>query len=138
MSRFRNEDPTNFNLWYRTLVFGAASHGSTWPGDLRPQTGAFTLPRINAPPDTTGAVISAVFGGSCGSGNGIPTDWLDPKCFSSVAILGQWAFRSNHPGGVNMAFADGSVKFLKQTINDRAWQSLGTRAGGEVVSADSY
>ena len=73
---------------------------------------------------------------------------------------------SFHPGGVNMAFADGSVRFVKDTIDswivvagnapgvgyDSAnriyvltlgtrlgvWQQLATRNGGEVVSADAY
>jgi prepilin-type N-terminal cleavage/methylation domain-containing protein/prepilin-type processing-associated H-X9-DG protein len=45
---------------------------------------------------------------------------------------------SNHAGGVNMAMADGSVRFVKDTVNLQAWWALGTRAGGEVVSADAY
>jgi prepilin-type N-terminal cleavage/methylation domain-containing protein/prepilin-type processing-associated H-X9-DG protein len=45
---------------------------------------------------------------------------------------------SNHPGGVNVCFADGSVKFVKDSISTQTWWALGTRAGGEVVSADSY
>ncbi len=45
---------------------------------------------------------------------------------------------SFHPGGVNMCMADGSVKFVKDTINLRVWWAIGTRAGGEVVSADAY
>jgi len=45
---------------------------------------------------------------------------------------------SNHPGGVNMGFADGSVKFIKDTTNLPTFWALGTRAGGEVVSADAY
>ncbi|ODT99668.1 MAG: hypothetical protein ABS79_04210 [Planctomycetes bacterium SCN 63-9] len=45
---------------------------------------------------------------------------------------------SNHPGGVNATFADGSVKFIKSTIAQRTWWALGTRAGGEVISADQY
>ena len=35
-------------------------------------------------------------------------------------------------------FGDGSVKFIKDTIDRRTWWSLGTKAGGEVISADTY
>jgi prepilin-type N-terminal cleavage/methylation domain-containing protein/prepilin-type processing-associated H-X9-DG protein len=45
---------------------------------------------------------------------------------------------SYHPGGANVLFADGSVKFLKDTTNQTVWWGLGTIAGGEVVSSDSY
>ncbi|WP_165227918.1 DUF1559 family PulG-like putative transporter [Aquisphaera insulae] len=45
---------------------------------------------------------------------------------------------SNHPGGVNVAFMDGSVHFLKNSVNLPTWWALGTRNGGEVISADSY
>lgn len=46
--------------------------------------------------------------------------------------------RSRHPGGVNTLFADGSVKFIKNTISSATYRALGTIAGGEVVSSDSY
>jgi prepilin-type N-terminal cleavage/methylation domain-containing protein/prepilin-type processing-associated H-X9-DG protein len=46
--------------------------------------------------------------------------------------------RSFHPGGVNVGFADGSVHFIKNSINLITWRALGTRAGGEVLSSDSY
>ena len=48
------------------------------------------------------------------------------------------AARSDHPGGVNAALSDGSVRFFKDTISPQVWQALGTRAGGEVISADQY
>ena len=44
---------------------------------------------------------------------------------------------SRHPGGVNVLFGDGSVKFIKQTISLPTWRGLGTRAGGEIISADA-
>jgi len=45
---------------------------------------------------------------------------------------------SYHSGGANVLFADGSAHFLRQTMNPVALVSLCTRAGGEVLSADSY
>ncbi len=45
---------------------------------------------------------------------------------------------SLHPGGVNVCMTDGSVRFIKDTINQTTWWAIGTRAGAEVVSADSY
>ena len=45
---------------------------------------------------------------------------------------------SAHPGGVNLMLADGSVKFVKDTVAFPTWYAIGTRAGNEVVSADQY
>ncbi len=45
---------------------------------------------------------------------------------------------SNHPGGVNVGMADGSGRFVKNSINLQTWWALGSRNGGEVLSADSY
>jgi prepilin-type processing-associated H-X9-DG protein len=47
------------------------------------------------------------------------------------------AARSYHPGGVNASFCDGSVKFIKNTVNPTVWLALGSIGGGEVISADS-
>jgi len=48
------------------------------------------------------------------------------------------ASRSRHPGGVNTLFADGSVHFIKNSINYTIWQALGTIQQSEVISSDSY
>ena len=45
---------------------------------------------------------------------------------------------SNHPGGVNVCFADGSVRFIKDSVNVQTWWALGSRNQNEVVSSDSY
>ena len=45
---------------------------------------------------------------------------------------------SYHSAGSNYLFGDGSVKFLKLSINLKVYQALGTRAGGEVIGADQY
>lgn len=45
---------------------------------------------------------------------------------------------SLHPGGVNCLFADGHVQFVRDGVNGAVWRAIGTRNGGEVVSAGSY
>jgi prepilin-type processing-associated H-X9-DG protein len=56
----------------------------------------------------------------------------------SAANGGQWqvAARSRHSGGANAAFADGSVKFIRDSINRTVWQAAGSKAGGEAVNID--
>jgi prepilin-type processing-associated H-X9-DG protein len=44
---------------------------------------------------------------------------------------------SYHPGGVNVLLADGSVRFVKDSVNGITWRALSTIAGGEVISSDS-
>jgi prepilin-type N-terminal cleavage/methylation domain-containing protein/prepilin-type processing-associated H-X9-DG protein len=45
---------------------------------------------------------------------------------------------SNHPGGVNMLFIDGSVRFVKDTIAPQPYYGIATIAGGEAISSDAY
>jgi prepilin-type processing-associated H-X9-DG protein len=45
---------------------------------------------------------------------------------------------SRHPGGANVGMLDGSVKFMKDSVNLGTWGALGTKAGGEVIDASSY
>jgi len=45
---------------------------------------------------------------------------------------------SNHPGGVNVGFLDGSVKFIKNSVNLQTWGSLATHEGEEVIDANSF
>jgi prepilin-type N-terminal cleavage/methylation domain-containing protein/prepilin-type processing-associated H-X9-DG protein len=52
--------------------------------------------------------------------------------------LGATAATSNHPGGVNVGMGDGSVKFIKDSVNFQTWWALGSRNQGEVISSDAY
>jgi prepilin-type N-terminal cleavage/methylation domain-containing protein/prepilin-type processing-associated H-X9-DG protein len=45
---------------------------------------------------------------------------------------------SNHPGGVNVLFMDGSVHFIRSTIDHHPWYAIATPNYGEAFSADSY
>jgi len=44
--------------------------------------------------------------------------------------------RSNHPGGVNLALCDGSVRFVANSVDFSTWQALATYMGGEVIPGD--
>jgi prepilin-type processing-associated H-X9-DG protein len=95
-----------------------------------PTSGAFLVPKLNAPPDKTGQTANTCFATVF-----YPSDWINvPACLN----YGQYGFHSLHPGGANFAFADGSVKFIKDSIGVQVYRSLGTRALGEVISADTY
>jgi prepilin-type processing-associated H-X9-DG protein len=48
------------------------------------------------------------------------------------------AARSRHSGGLSVVLADGSVRYLKNTINLAPWRALTTTHGGEVISGDSF
>jgi prepilin-type processing-associated H-X9-DG protein len=58
---------------------------------------------------------------------------FDPKAKPSLYGAG-----SPHPGGFNAGFADGSVRFIKNSINLEVWKALITRASGEVIAADAF
>ncbi len=40
---------------------------------------------------------------------------------------------SEHPGGANVMFGDGSVQFVSEMINQLVWSAMATRAGNEIV-----
>jgi prepilin-type processing-associated H-X9-DG protein len=49
-----------------------------------------------------------------------------------------WSVGSLHPGGLNTVFADGSVHFIKTSINPDTWFALQTIANGDIISGNSY
>jgi prepilin-type processing-associated H-X9-DG protein len=46
------------------------------------------------------------------------------------------AANSRHPGGVQMALCDASVRFVPQTINLATWRALGTRDSRDIVPTE--
>jgi prepilin-type N-terminal cleavage/methylation domain-containing protein/prepilin-type processing-associated H-X9-DG protein len=100
-----------FGPWWGAGVY-SSTHGIIWPPSNVQAAGY--LP--NAP-------IGAFFPGFSFPGSNLP----DAGVFSS-----------RHPSGVNMLMGDGSVRFVKNTVNVYPWWSSASIQGGEVVSADSF
>jgi prepilin-type N-terminal cleavage/methylation domain-containing protein/prepilin-type processing-associated H-X9-DG protein len=109
----------------QTIALGERSRligGSTWVGSVTrciivPPPGGVGRKR---PEHSAGMVL-----GHAGEGKGPGDPTGDAN-----------QFYSRHGGGVNFAFADGHVAFLKTTMNYQVYCALATRAGGEVVSAE--
>jgi prepilin-type N-terminal cleavage/methylation domain-containing protein/prepilin-type processing-associated H-X9-DG protein len=69
--------------------------------------------------------------------NGQASNWA--YCSNSSGAVSNFSNAdSYHPGGVNTLMADGSCRFIKNSISLMSWWALGTIAGGEVISSDSY
>jgi prepilin-type processing-associated H-X9-DG protein len=106
-----------------TFPFAVLSGGawSTMPSDLGPCLGSFPInTRI---PDSA------------------PASVLTDVAYLRQVDAGMFGWSSGHRGGVNLAFADGSVHFVSNSVNsDHATviRYLSTRAGGETVSSDAY
>jgi prepilin-type processing-associated H-X9-DG protein len=125
-ARFRNEPSSYFSPYSFTgITFQPATMN-----DTRPMCYAYVVPAINAPAQQY--TLTSFFSPKLITD--LQTWYTNPK----LLTYGQLGFRSRHPGGANFVFGDGSVKFLKESINPVTYRALGTKAGGEVLSADAY
>jgi prepilin-type N-terminal cleavage/methylation domain-containing protein/prepilin-type processing-associated H-X9-DG protein len=140
--------------YYNCQAWPSGSNGGLGSGvDMVPMTAA-GLANLNTYIQTCNAVRAS--GATTNQGNDRNSLWAAGRCcqgpvFSMLTTPnatstdcdfsaggGMFGARSRHSGGVNTLMADGSVKFIKNTINQVTWWALGTKAGGEVVSSDSY
>lgn len=68
-----------------------------------------------------------------------PPNWQYPTCFACTGCgagdgVGVHPARSKHPGGAQHAMADGSVRFISNTVDLRTYQAAGSRAGKESLA----
>jgi len=143
-SRFRDDPDPQFNQWSRPGYFQVNTNFDSTGLTFRPQGFAFEVPRINA------KIMSGDYAGGQGIGstsstpgpNALPpgTAWPDTSDYKAWTLniakykeYGQWGFRSQHPGGANFLFGDGSVKFIKDSVELETFRAIGTRNSNEVV-----
>ncbi len=63
----------------------------------------------------------------------------NPPCTgTTTALPDNYAARSRHSSGVNVAMSDGAIRFIKNSINIRVWRALSTTKGAEIVNAGDY
>jgi prepilin-type processing-associated H-X9-DG protein len=66
---------------------------------------------------------------------GDPTNWRDPQLGINRSPKG---FGSVYPGGANFLFIDGSVKFIRNSVDLRVFKSLSTPSGQEKIDVNQY
>jgi prepilin-type processing-associated H-X9-DG protein len=86
--------------------------------------------------------IQGMFGNGMGN-TVVPPNAPYPNCQlepwgGDMDSPGLYGLSSFHAGGCNVSFADGSVRFIKSSISYPTLWGIGSRAGNEVVSSDSY
>jgi prepilin-type N-terminal cleavage/methylation domain-containing protein/prepilin-type processing-associated H-X9-DG protein len=91
-------------------------HDEWWAGFNTGMSHATTIIPINFPVDPNSSY-------DCGNPQTSKQNW-------NIS----WGFKSNHTGGANFVFADGSVHFLEQSIDHHTYQLLGCRNDGQAVS----
>ena len=115
------------------------------PGDERVGITSYFVP---TGPDTIfpdrreGTRVAEITDGTSNTIQAIESDleipWTKPEDFPYNPERPIPGFGKLHPGGSDVAFADGAVRFLKVSINLNVLRALFTRAGGEVISSDSF
>ena len=115
-----------------TLMAGERSRNvadATWVGVI-PYSQVCTNPRWKVQDCETANVM--VLGHT---GPSPDQQWVDVPNYRGAGADDFWSL---HHGGCNFLFCDGSVRFIKETVDPRIFSFLSTRAGGEVLSADQF
>ncbi len=117
----------NSNQWLTDIQFAQACNSSpvtganqawTWKGEWWAFGGTMIYSHTNTPNRTACEYQDQ------------NTDWR-----ATITLVNA---SSNHPGGVNALFMDGSVHFIKSTIGFQPWYALATPNGNETLSSDAY
>jgi len=134
MSRFRGEPEADGGVpnYVPGYPFAGILYQPGWMNDTRPVGWGTTATGINTPAQRFQLLGSGYYSPSSYD------DLVNWYKIPQVQTYGQYGFHSQHSGGANALFGDGSVRFLKDSTNLTVLNGLGTRNKGEVISADGY
>jgi len=126
-----------------TLAFSECIQGPNGTDDLR---GAWWNPlgtpfsTRKGPNSTTPDRVWSSYPNYCANTMTSPKPKRNAPCDASAWNWQTWAHlaRSYHGDGVNAAFADGSVRYVANTISESVWQDLSTINGGEAIASSEY
>jgi prepilin-type processing-associated H-X9-DG protein len=110
--------------------FTTTYRGFVGPGTLLEKGQDITLADVTDGTSNTLMVVEAK--------EAVPWSKPDDLPFDPEAKPSLYGAGSPHPGGFNSGFADGAVRFIKESVAAVVFRALITRAGGEVVSSDAY
>ena len=115
--------PSDPDMSAHTCYMAVTGRGALFEGDKGPRFADVT--------DGTSNTLMVV------EVEGISANWMEPKDIDIEQFVtstgGPGGPGAKHPGGFNVLFADGSVRFLRDATDPATKRALSTRAGGEVV-----
>ena len=107
----------------RAPTGGGDIRGFTWWG------GAAGFTTYQTPNNATATDVMA--GGVCGNTN------TPPCTTSSTGTLPRMQLvRSKHTGGVNVGLCDGSIRFVRDSVDLATWRAAGSAQGGDVLGSN--
>ena len=117
-------DGTSNTLMLSESLIATVATDNDWRGDIHNDDGHFRFHTVNTPNSSSPDLISSTT---------FFTPNNDPKMPIALGNPQQCAARSRHPGGVNAALCDGSVRFFNNHIELTTWRNLGAMQDGNAV-----
>jgi prepilin-type N-terminal cleavage/methylation domain-containing protein/prepilin-type processing-associated H-X9-DG protein len=115
-------DGTANTLMMSETLMAKSPDDNDWRGDIQNDDGVFKFMTLTTPNSSSPDVVNWAVGPA------------DPAMPYTTAGSQYSAARSRHTGGVNIALCDGSIRFVRNSIDIATWAGMGTMNGGEVVS----
>lgn len=120
-------DGTSNTLMMSETLIAKVATDNDWRGDIHNDDGVFRFHTVITPNSSSPDLISSTTFFRPNNDPLMPVALGNPQ---------RAAARSRHPGGVNAAMCDGSVRFYRNTIAAANWRALGSMAGGETNTND--